>query len=112
MIKLSKRDLKDLAQSLDAFYCGGNVYNHENIVHYIQSKDFDKLSNYNLHNLEGNIKYILNDLNINKNDKLSYVIATNQIAYSCGTYGNTGQIVKYIIINQGGNDRTFYTYYC
>ena len=112
MIKLSKKDLKELAQSLDSFYCGGNVYNHENITYYITHKEFDKLANYNLPTLRGNIEYMLNDLNINKEDKLSYIVTSSLVAYSCGTYGNTAQLVKYIIINQGGNDRTFYTYYC
>jgi len=115
MIKLSRNNLKDLAKNLDAFYCGGNVYNHENITYHIQHKDIIKLNDYTNSN---NQVYELIEYLANKTSTLNdkYYITANQIAYSAGTYGNTGQLVKYDIIFHSNNMTiktfTFYTYYC
>ena len=117
MIKLSKKQLKDLAISLNAYYCGGNVYNHENITHSISSRNFTQLLEYG--NTKNDISKLINNLNERYNiNKLEhgnlYSINANQIAYSCGTYGNTGQIVEYVIISRETNEviYKFYTYYC
>ena len=43
MVKMTKKDLKDLSISLGAYYCGGNVYNHENIAYCISNREFSKI---------------------------------------------------------------------
>ena len=112
MIKLSRKELKELGEILNnSFYCGGNVYNHENITYYITHKEISKIDTYNSNlfmYLDNTLTEYLKDTNTN------YYIISNQIAYSCGTYGNTGQIVKYNIVNEKTHDiiDTFYTYYC
>lgn len=117
MIKLSKKQLKDLAINLNAYYCGGNVYNHENIACYISAREFSKIIQYG--NTKNDISKLINNLNekynINKLEHENlYSINANQIAYSCSTCGNTGQIVEYAIISRETNEviYKFYTYYC
>lgn len=126
MIKLSKKQLKDISKSMSAFYCGGNVYNHENITHWLSCGDFESIKK--LENKNNDIIKLLNFLdnnynlkkfyNYNNNNNLkgnySYYISASQIAYSCGYYGNSGQLVKYNIINKVSNEAifSFYTYYC
>ena len=117
MIKLSKKQLKDLAINLNAYYCGGNVYTHENITYSISSRNFTQLLEYG--NTKNDISKLINNLNERYNiNKLEhgnlYSINANQIAYSCGTYGNTGQIVEYVIVSRETNEviYKFYTYYC
>lgn len=114
MIKLSKKELKELAQSLSAFYCGGNVYNHENIRYYVCNKDITKLNEYttNKNQVYELIEYLASKTSMLKNNE--FYITANQIAYSCGTYGNTAQLVKYDIVDskEYTTIATFYTYYC
>ena len=116
MIKLSKKDLKDLSKSLGAFHCGGNVYNHENITYYIQHKDITELNKYTTNNNQVYelIEYLASKTSMLNNDE--FYITANQIAYSSGMYGNTAQLVKYDIVFHSNNMTiktfTFYTYYC
>lgn len=117
MVKMTKKDLKDLSISLGAYYCGGNVYTHENIAYYISTREFSKIVQYG--NIKNDIARLLNNLdnlyNINELENGNkYSIVKNQIAYSCGYYGNTGQLVKYSVIARDTNDviYNFYTYYC
>lgn len=117
MIKITRKQLKDLATSLNAYYCGGNVYNHENITYCISRRNITRLKEYS--NSKNDISRLINFLNerydINKLEYGDlYSINANQIAYSCGDYGNTGQIVEYVIISRKTNEviYKFYTYYC
>ena len=117
MIKLSKKQLKDLAISLGAYYCGGNVYNHENIAIYLSMGACSKLREYS--NTKNDVSKLLEDLNqlyglSNIEDKHEYSISSTQIAYSCTNAGNTGQIIKYTVVskNTTGPIYDFYTYYC
>ena len=107
MIKLSKKQLKDLAISLNAYYCGGNVYTHENITHSISSRNFTQLLEYG--NTKNDISKLINNLNKKYNiNKLEhgnlYSINANQIAYSCGTYGDTGHTAEYVIVSRETNE--------
>lgn len=45
-MKQTKKDLKELAKSLGAYYCGGNVYSHENIQYCLEVGDFDSITQY------------------------------------------------------------------
>ena len=117
MIKMSKKDLKDMAISLGAYYCGGNVYNHENIAYYISTREFSKIVQYE--NSKNDVSKLLNNLDnlyglYNMEMENKYSIVHNQIAYSCGTYGNTGQLIKYSVVARNTNEviYNFYTYYC
>jgi len=117
MVKLNKKQLKDLAISLSAYYCGGNVYNHENIAYYISTREFSKIVQYG--NIKNDISKLLNNLNelynINELENGNkYSIVHNQIAYSCNNCGNSGQIIKYSVVARNTNEviYNFYTYYC
>lgn len=125
MIKIAKKQLKDLSISLNAYYCGGNVYNHENISYWLSNGDFESIRK--LQNKNNDIEKMLVSLNDTYNLKnfyncytmktykdYKYYISRNQIAYSSGIYGNTGQIVEYSIVNTTTNEviYKFYTYYC
>ncbi len=115
MVKMNKKDLKDIAISLSAYYCGGNVYNHENIAYYLSNKEFDKVMQYaNANNEISKLIDKLNKLYYLPKFNDNYSIVKNQIAYSCGTYGNSGQLIKYSVIARNANEviSTFYTYYC
>lgn len=73
-IYLSKKDLKNLAESLGAKKLCNNIYYYENIVH-----SFNELVN------------VLDLSNCVSND--GYICA-DQIAYCAGIYGNSGQLHK------------------
>ena len=122
MIKTSKKQLKEIAKSLGAYYCGGNVYNHENISEYLRQGNWMEISKYvntkynkigdlleDLHN-----SYNLDNFKTYDNSKGLYRIDyKEQLCYSAGTYGNSGQLRKFDIVNN--DDETiysFYTYYC
>lgn len=113
IMELTKKNLKELSESLGAYYCGGNVYNHENIQYYIRHKDIESVSKYinNEYNDVQALVTLLNELLVGNKD--NYTISDTQLAYSHGIYGNNGQIHKYTIYN---NDREIvreiYTYYC
>ena len=117
MVKMNKKDLKDLAISLGAYYCGGNVYNHENIAYYISAREFSNIAKYS--NKNNQIGKMLDNLDniyglYNMEIENKYSIVKNQIAYSCGIYGNSGQLIKYSVVARDTNEviYNFYTYYC
>lgn len=113
MEKLTKKNLKNIAESMGAFYCGGNIYNHENITTYLEQKQLDELKKYARET--NDIDELLSFLdNLLIGGVELYNIWSNQIAYSVGTYGNSGQLRQYKVINKETNEtiREFYTYYC
>ena len=120
-MKQTRKDLKELAKSLGAYYCGGNVYNHENIQHYLENGNFEEVKKYISSNndiLEMinslNRIYGLNNFNTSSNRKNLYMISATLLSYSAGIYGNNGQIFKYKVYNNETQEHiyTFYTYYC
>ena len=115
MEKLTRKQLNNLAKDLKGFYCGGNVYNHESIVQYIASRHFEDLEKY-VHE-DNQVKKLIDYLTINTSNLDNFMIFHNQIAYSCGLYGNTGQLARYEIYDTTDkNDYilkdVFFTYYC
>ena len=113
MEKLTRKQLKAISESMGAFYCGGNVYNHENITYYLEHKNFIELHKYfGVNNSVRELVKLLSELLVG--DLEQYNIWSDQIAYSAGVYGNTGQLRQYKIINKATNEtiREFYTYYC
>ena len=106
-LKMSKKDLKQMSENLGAIYCGGNVYNYENTIHYINSLYYDE-------NLSKLSEEILLELYYYKFDKNKHYINSNQLAYSCGMYGNSGQLFKHTIYSRSDEKiiGVFYTYYC
>ena len=93
------------------------MYNHENIAYYISNREFSKIVQYG--NIKNDISKLLNNLDniyglYNMEIENKYSIVKNQIAYSCGMYGNTGQLIKYSVVARDTNEviYNFYTYYC
>ena len=119
-MKQTKKDLKELAKALGAYYCGGNVYNHENIQHYLERGNFEEVKKYASTNndiLEMinslDRVYSLNNFNTSSNRNNLYMISASLLSYSAGIYGNNGQIFKYNVYNKTQEHiYTFYTYYC
>ena len=110
-MKLSKKNLKELAISLDAYYCGGNVYNHENITEYVSNPKYN-ITKLNEYSKKDNDVYTLME-RVAKNRAVGKTFTCARlIAYSCGNYGNSGQLVKYDVSDINGVIDTFYTYYC
>lgn len=111
MTKLTRKNLQEIAQSLGAYYCGGNVYNHENITYYIAHKDITKLNDYT--NNKNQVYELMEHIAQQTKDLNNYFISTHLIGYSAGIYGNIAQLVKYDIIDNNSNIiNTFFTYYC
>lgn len=74
-IYLTKKDLKNLAESLGAKKLCSNIYYYENIVHSSQN--------------------LIEELNlVDCVDIQDGYITTEQIAYCAGVYGNSGQLHK------------------
>ena len=122
-MKQTKKDLKELAKALGAYYCGGNVYNHENIQHYLECGNFEKVKKYistnnDILSMINSLDrvYGLNNFNTSNNRKNLYMISGTLLSYSAGIYGiygNNGQIFKYKVYNNETQEHiyTFYTYY-
>ena len=120
-MKQTKKDLKELANALGAYYCGGNVYSHENIQHYLERGNFEEVKKYASSNNDIlsminslNRVYGLNNFNTPNNRNNLYMISATLLSYSAGIYGNNGQIFKYKVYNNETQEHiyTFYTYYC
>lgn len=107
-MKVNKTQLKELSTTLGAYYCGGNVYTHENITYYI-THDYTKLNEYT--NNKNDVYNIMEHIAEKTKNILNYYITSTFVAYSAGTYGNTGQLIKYDIINSNDVVDTFYTCY-
>lgn len=117
-MEMTKKQLKELATSLDAYDLGGNVYDYENIIYYLDYRlDLKRLHEYNKKGLQELLKDLHKKYNINKflmveddykNDK-QYKLSCKQLAYSHGTYGNNGQLHEIRVIND--SDEVIYKYY-
>ena len=125
MEKLSKKQLKNYAESKKAYYFTGNVYSYENIIFYLnqlawRTKKGEKTKNIKyikdikrklLKNI--NKKYLasLQDLvkNIETIKHNSY--KTEQEFYSAGVYGNNGQLHTLTLYNNNNFVDIYYLYY-
>lgn len=110
-MKTNKKQLKELATMLNAYYCGGNVYNHENIREYISNTNYDiqELNKYT--NRNNNVYELIERLQKAIGNK-KYNVTSRLIAYSANVYGNSGQIFQYELYDINGVFDTIYTYYC
>lgn len=105
-IKISKKELKRLAELEEGYYFTGNVYSYENIINCLgqlswrteagtktkNRKRIVEIKKELLKNINSNyfnsLKDIVNDIEKIKHD--SYSI--EQLYYSAGIYGNNGQL--------------------
>lgn len=91
-IYLTKKDLKNLAESLGAKKLCSNIYCYENIVH--------------------SSKNLIQELNlVDCVDIQDGYICANQIAYSAGIYGNSGQLHKVTYFDEKRKER-FTSFVC
>lgn len=125
MIKLSKKELKKEAERIEAYYFTGNVYNYENVVYYLQrlawktekgtktknKKDIQNIKKELLKNINSNYFTSLQDIvkNIETIKHDNYSI--NQLYYSAGLYGNSGQLHEIKLYNKGNINAIYYVYY-
>ena len=108
-VKLTKKQLKETGIIENAFYLGGNVYNYENAIYYLGTRDLENVQkNVKGYDIEPLINYFKN-----YNMEQINIIAT-QIFYSASTYGNSGQLHKLTIIDKKTDKKldTIYVYYC
>lgn len=105
MIELSNKKLNELARQLGAYDIGnGNIYHYENAVYYLcNMKKVDANQYY---------KCVLNDLidHIRKEYSNNMTLRKEQLAYSCGVYGNNGQIHVFHVYVNGIPKGNIYTY--
>ena len=114
-MELTKKRLKELSISLNAYYMGGNVYDYENIVYYLDYKiDIQSLKKYNKPYLLQLLQDINKQYNLDNFINGIYKISATQVAYSHGIYGNNGQLHQLKIYNTKTNEHIFsyYVYYC
>ena len=114
-MELTKKQLKELSISLNAYYMGGNVYDYENIVYYLDYKmDIQSLKKYNKPYLSQLLQDINKQYNLDNFINGIYKISATQVAYSHGIYGNNGQLHQLKVYNTTTNEHIFsyYIYYC
>lgn len=105
-IKLSKKELKRRAELEEGYYFTGNVYSYENVINYLgqlawrtergrkteNRKRIAEIKKELLKNINNNyfnsLKDIINNIETIKHDNYSI----NQLYYSAGLYGNSGQL--------------------
>ena len=106
MIKLSKKQLVELATSLGAYKFTSNVYTYEGIVHFLSNYDVSERA------IEQSSDSTYLELIHNYNNDIYYK-EVNKLAYSCGLYGNTGQLHEFKIYERATNKLldVYYTYY-
>lgn len=124
-MKISKKELKRIGENNAGYYFTGDVYSYENVVFYIQqliwrtekgTKTRNKKRRSEIKKeLEKNInsKY-KNDL-IKLIDKIENIshdnYSVNQLYYSDGLYGNSGQLHEIKLYNKENIVDLFYLYY-
>lgn len=100
-VKLTKTQLRTMAKNLKGVYCGGNVYNYENDIFYLNTDHVEK-ANKNIQDYLASLKIDLSKVNF----------LTYQVAYSVGTHGNSGQLHRVEIWQDNKVIYEFFTYYC
>ena len=113
-IKLSKKQLLRMAERLDAIQCpSGNVYTYENVIYGIERINLDvgwRVTVPDLTKSEpiNRLMEYLEDLVLGCNAEM---VRCKQIAYSAGTYGNTGQLHAIQLWRDGVVITTEFIYY-
>lgn len=115
-VKLSKKDLGNIGIAQDGYYLGGNVYNYENAIFYLEKLDIEGIKK-SIHATGTDIEYLIKRLE--KYDLSQVAILTMQVFYSAGEYGNNGQMHKINIYDKNVEKYgkynmldTIYVYYC
>ena len=90
-LKMSHKALKEMGASLGGFCFDGNIYAHENRKHYLQAvvcswRKGETIEEAKHH--EPEIAALVDEIVALGADSVS----SAQLAYSCGYYGNTGQL--------------------
>lgn len=119
-MELTKSKLKELSNTLDAYYFGGNVYQYENDIYYLTHYQFNRIdidsNSLRAENIKKCIKWLDDTYGLNNFNELTrtnpYRLHSTQIAYSRGVYGNSGQLHRIDIYSDNEIIRSFYTYYC
>lgn len=109
MIKLSHKKLKRLGNNLNGHYFDGNIYDHENRVYYLQTITFRKeetISHLVATNENSAFISLLKSIAALNPDSSS----SKQLAYSCGLYGNTGQLHEISYYKHDNLIKTIYIY--
>lgn len=125
MIKLSKKELVKEAQHQEAYYFTGNVYSYENVIHYLSNLCYETQTDKKKEKKE-DIKNTINRLRENTNsnytNSLKDIIKNissikhdaynvEQVAYSAGLYGNSGQMHTIKLYNKNNIVALYYCYY-
>ena len=112
-MKMSKKQLKELAKGLNAIYCNSNVYNYENVIYCIQSflagnKEAEQgaYRNCSKDHID-ELKQLFKDIKTINID----CFKCSQLAYSAGIYGNNGQLYQFDLFKNCNIVKTFYVYY-
>lgn len=107
-VKLSRKNLEEVALNLGAISLGKNCYKYESLLGRIREFDFGKLSNPDapIHNEQRQM--IFDCINSNQVTKRTEV---NQVAYACGRYGNIGQLHRVKFYEYDKLLATMYFYY-
>lgn len=112
--KITKKLLKEMGENFGGYQYGGNVYDYENAIHYIQNSYYtsEMIKEKFVDNQYWNRKD-LREL-VCKYKDLDCRMSATQLYYSAGIYGNNGQLHKIKVYDKDYKDilDVFYIYYC
>ena len=105
MIELSKRKLNEMSHQLCAYDLGcRGIYDYENAIYYLWAmKKIDGSRYY-----KDKVNNLIENIRIQYGDNVTLV--KEQLAYSCGTYGNNGQLHVFHVYANGEIKENIYTY--
>ena len=109
MTRLSHKALKDMGKALGGYYYDGNIYAHENRRHFLTVAPYGLRREgwkKEIERLNPEIMPLVDDIIADDPDSVDY----EQIAYSCGQYGNSGQLHRITYYRNGNPIRTIYLY--
>ena len=91
--KMTHKALKEIGAMMDGYYFDGNIYAHQNRVHYLASV----VNSWRKDETIAEAKRHCSEMSDLIDEVLTYGADTanyEQLAYSCGIYGNIGQLHK------------------
>lgn len=109
MTKLSHKALKEMGKTLGGLFFDGNIYAHENRAHYLtcvpyNAENDDYINEAKRH--EPEIASLIDEIIKSGANGAR----REQLAYSCGIYGNTGQLHKIDLYKDDEIVRTIFLY--
>lgn len=112
--QITKKLLKEIGENFGGYQYGGNVYDYENALYYIQNYNYG--SDFIKEKFVDNKYWNRKDLRelVCKYKDLGYKMSADQLYYSAGIYGNNGQLHKIKVYDKDYKDilDVFYIYYC